>query len=112
MMPPVGVPLNQSNIGNVLPDPEENGRGRLPGRDFMNTDYAVNCIHEGKPLSVNDIGRPVFVNHYYAGEPLIPVTSKRLIRLDECDELTVDFSRNRQMNTQPQGFNRKSVEAS
>ena len=34
---------------------------------------------------MNDVGRPVFVNHYYAGEAFIPVTSKKLIKLDECD---------------------------
>ena len=25
------------------------------------------------------------MNHYYAGEPLVPVMNKRYIRLDECD---------------------------
>ena len=39
MMPPTGVPLNNPdhNDGNVWPDPEENGRGRLPGYDPMNS---------------------------------------------------------------------------
>ena len=32
-------------------DPEENG-------------YVINCIHESRPFTVNDVGRPVFVNHY------------------------------------------------
>ena len=56
-------------------DPEENG-------------YVINCIHEGRPFTVDDVGRPVFVNHYYAGEAFIPVTNKRLIKLDECDVST------------------------
>ena len=51
-------------------DPEENG-------------YVINCIHENRPFTVNDVGRPVFVNHYYAGEAFIPVTNKLLIKLDE-----------------------------
>ena len=49
---------------------------------------------------MNDVGRPVFVNHYYAGEAFIPVTNKRLIKLDECDVSTEISLR----NTQPQGM--------
>ena len=56
-------------------DPKENG-------------YVINCIHEGRPFTVNDVGRPVFVNHYYAGEAFIPATCKKLIKLDECDVST------------------------
>ena len=48
-------------------------------------DYILNCIHESRPLTFNDVGRPVFVNHYYTGEAFIPITSKKLIKLDECD---------------------------
>ena len=44
----------------------------------------MNFVHEGRPLSVNDIDRPVFVNHFYAaGEPPTQFTSKRLIKLDD-----------------------------
>ena len=68
-------------------DPEENG-------------YVINCIHESIPFTVNDVGRPVFVNHYYAGEAFIPVTNKRLIKLDECDVSTEISLR----NAQPQGM--------
>ena len=68
-------------------DPEENG-------------YVINCIHENRPFTVNDVGRPVFVNHYYAGEAFIPVTNKRLIKLDECDVSTEISLR----NAQPQGM--------
>ena len=51
-------------------------------------DYVLNCIHENRPLTLSDVARPVFVNHYYAGEAFIPATSKKLIKLDECDVLT------------------------
>ena len=64
-------------------DPEENG-------------YVINCIHENRPFTVNDVGRPVFVNHYYTGEAFIPVTNKRLIKLDECDVSTEISLRNAQ----------------
>ena len=64
-------------------DPEENG-------------YVINCIHENRPFTVNDVGRPVFVNHYYAGEAFIPVTNKQLIKLDECDMSTEISMRNAQ----------------
>ena len=68
-------------------DPDQNG-------------YVFNCIHENRPFTVNDVGRPVFVNHYYAGEAFIPVTNKKLIKLDECDVLTEISLR----NAQPQGM--------
>ena len=70
-------------------DPEENG-------------YVINCIHENRPFTVNDVGRPVFVNHYYAGEAFIPVTNKKLIKLDECDVSTEVSVR----NAQPQAIER------
>ena len=70
-------------------DPEENG-------------YVINCIHENRPFTVNDVGRPVFVNHYYAGEAFIPVTNKKLIKLDECDVSTEVSLR----NVQPQAIER------
>ena len=76
-------------------DPEENG-------------YVINCIHENRPFTVNDVGRPVFVNHYYAGEAFIPVTNKKLIKLDECDVSTEISLR----NAQPQGMEHESREHS
>ena len=76
-------------------DPEENG-------------YVINCIHENRPFTVNDVGRPVFVNHYYAGEAFIPVTNKKLIKLDECDVSTEVSLR----NAQPQAIERKFGEHS
>ena len=59
--------------------------------------YVLNCIHESRPFTVNDVGRPVFVNHYYVGEAFIPVTSKKLIKLDECDMSTDNSLRNAQL---------------
>ena len=76
-------------------DPEENG-------------YVINCIHENRPFTVNDVGRPVFVNHYYAGEAFIPLTNKQLIKLDECDVLTEISLR----NAQPQAIEREFGEHS
>ena len=76
-------------------DPEENG-------------YVINCIHENRPFTVNDVGRPVFVNHYYAGEAFIPVTNKKLIKLDECDVSTEISLR----NVQPQAMEREFKEHS
>ena len=76
-------------------DPEENG-------------YVINCIHENRPFTVNDVGRPVFVNHYYAGEAFIPVTNKQLIKLDECDVSTENSLR----SAQPQAIEREFGEHS
>ena len=48
------------------------------------------------------------MNHYYAGEAFIPVTNKKLIKLDECDVLTeISLS-----NAQPQGMEREFKEHS
>ena len=76
-------------------DPDQNG-------------YVFNCIHESRPFTVNDVGRPVFVNHYYVGEAFIPVTNKKLIKLDECDVSTENSLR----NAQPQGMEREFREHS
>ena len=57
-------------------DPEKNG-------------YVINCIHENRPFTVNDVGRPVFVNHFYTGDVC-----------DECD-VSTEISLK---NTQPQGI--------
>ena len=76
-------------------DPDQNG-------------YVLNCMHESRPLTLNDVGRSVFVNHYYAGEAFIPVTSKKLIKLDECDVSTENSLR----NAQPQGIEREYREHS
>ena len=65
-------------------------------------------MHESRPLTLNDVGRPVFVNHYYAGEAFIPVTSKKLIKLDECDVSIENSLR----NAQPQGIEREYREHS
>ena len=65
--------------------------------DLDQNGYMFNCIHESRPFTVNDVGRPVFVNHYYAGEAFIPVTNKKLIKLDECDVLTEISLRNDQL---------------
>ena len=64
--------------GNPMSGPEENGGDRLP---TQNEKSFPDCYQ----LSLNDVARPVFVNHYYAGEPLVPVMNKRYIRLDERD---------------------------
>ena len=71
-------------------------RDRLPKQecDLNHNDYVLNCIHENRPLTLNNVARPVFVNHYYAGEAFIPATSKKLIKLDECDMLTENSLRN------------------
>ena len=85
-------------------------RDKLPKQegDSSSNDYVLNCIHENRPLTLNDVARPVFVNHYYAGEAFIPATSKKLIKLDECDMSTENSLR----NVQQQGAERKCREHS
>ena len=98
--------------GNTMSDPEGTGRDRLPDCDHNNNDnggnngYVIKCIHENRPFPLNDVARPVFVNHYYAGELLVPVTNKKLIHLDECDTSMENSMR----NPKSQGSNRESVQ--
>ena len=75
-------------------------RNELPKQedDPNDNDYVLNCFHENKPFTLNDVARPVFLNHYYAGEALIPATSKKLIKLDECDVSTENLLRNAQQH--------------
>ena len=106
-----GVLQNQrGSSSNQRSGPEENGGDRLPNRDENSfpEDYVMNYIREGKSFPWNDLARPVFVNHYYAGEPLLPTTSKKYIRLDECD----DFTENSTKISQPQIVYRETVEQS
>ena len=67
--------------------PEEEG-------DPNPNDYVLNCIHKNRPLTLNDVARAVFVNHYDVGEAFIPATSKKVIKLDDCDVLTENSLRN------------------
>ena len=92
----------------------ENGgireRDSLPGQEGVpnHNNYILSCIHKNRPFTLNDVGRPVFVNHYYAGEVFTPVTSKTLIKLDECDVV----SENSLKNIQQQGAQRECTEHS
>ena len=87
---------------------QERDRLREQEGDLNHNDYVLNCIHENRPLTLNDVARPVFVNHYYAGEAFIPATSKKLIKLDECDVSTENSLR----NVQQQGTEREYREHS
>ena len=99
------IPVNAQRTASV-PNLQINESGGTRERDRKqesNPDqngYVFNCIHESRPFTVNDVGRPVFVNHYYVGEAFIPVTNKKLIKLDECDVSTENSLR----NAQPQGM--------
>ena len=82
------VPQNRrGNNGNHTSGLEENGEDILPTHNDnpFPDGYIRSCIHEGRQLPLNNVARPVFMNHYYAGEPVVPVMNKRYIRLDECD---------------------------
>ena len=89
--------------------PEENGGDRLPthNENSFPEGYVRNCIQEGRQLSLNDVARPVFMNHYYAGEPIVPVMNKRYIRFDECDvssESAVGIQQPQSMNVSLQNI--------
>ena len=109
------APVNTQQTASVpnLQITENGGtqqRDKMPKQegDPYHNDYVLNCIHENRPLTLNDVARPVFVNHYYVGEAFIPVTSKKLIKLDECDVST----ENSLGNIQQQGTEREYREHS
>ena len=109
--PTVPVNVQQTITAPNLQTKESGGeyeRDRKQERDPEENGYVFNCIHESRPFTVNDVGRPVFVNHYYAEEAFIPVTNKKLIKLDECDVSTEISLR----NAQPQGMECESKEHS
>ena len=89
----VSVPNSQITENGGTPDSERD-KLRKQESDPNHNDYVLNCIYENRPLTLNDVARPVFVNHYYAGEAFIPATSKKLIKLDECDVSTENSVRN------------------
>ena len=104
------VPVNAQQTTSV-PSLQINGNSGTCEKQESDPDqngYVFNCIHENRPFTVNDVGRPVFVNHYYTWEAFIPVTSKKLIKLDECD-VSTEISLK---NAQPQGMERESREHS
>ena len=86
------APVNTQQTASV-PNLQMTGSGGARERDKLpkqegdpnQNDYVLNCIHKSRPLTLNDVGRSVFVNHYYVGEAFIPITSKKLIKLDECN---------------------------
>ena len=66
------VPVNTQQTTSV-PSLQINGNGGARERDGKEerdpeeNGYVINCIHESGPFTVNNVGRPVFVNHYYTG---------------------------------------------
>ena len=50
--------------------------------------HNIKVLPEGHQLALNETVRPVFVNHYYAGEAVVSGTNRRYIRLDDCDVLS------------------------
>ena len=50
--------------------------------------HNIKVLPEGYQLALNETVRPVFMNHYYAGEAVVSGTNRRYIRLDDCDVLS------------------------
>ena len=97
------VPVNAQQTTSVsnlqITDHQEGDRTPKQEGDLDQKGYVLNYFHESRPFTLNDVGRPVFVNHYYAGEAFIPITSKKLIKLDECDVSTENSLRNVQLQS-------------
>ena len=99
----VPVSAQQTTSAPSLQSNENGGareRDRKQESDPDQNGYIFNCIHENRPFTVNDVGRPVVCEPLLRGEAFIPVTNKKLIKLDECDVSTEISLR----NAQPQGM--------
>ena len=73
------VPVNTQQTTSV-PDLQINeNRGACERDRKQESDPDQN----GYVFTVTNVGKLVFVNHYYAGEAFIPVTNKKLIKSDE-----------------------------
>ena len=94
--------------GNVTSNPQQNGRDRLPRNEgYLDPgNHVINSTPGCKSFALNEVARPVFVNHYYAGESM--VMNRKLIRLEECDVSLENLI----SNQQTQGGNCEFVEHS
>ena len=70
--------------------------------------HNIKVLPEGYQLALNETVRPVFVNHYNAGEAVVSGTNRRYIRLDDCDVLSESV----QGIQQTQAVDRKFIEHS
>ena len=85
---------------------QQEGIGTLPQNEvYLNPDNQVSDHVRGyRPFPMNEVARPVFVNHYYAGEAV--ATNRKLIRLEDCDV----SMENSVLGQQAQGGSCKHVE--
>ena len=112
----ISTPPKNTQQTMSVPNLQATGNGGTRERDKLQkqegdpnpSDYVLNCTHENRPLTLNDVARPVFVNHYYAGEAFIPATSKKLIKLDECHVSTENSLRNVQQQGAERDFREHS----
>ena len=87
---------------NVVPGLEENTR--ISARH-----HNTKIFPEGYQLALNEAARPVFVNHYYAGEAVVSGTNKRYIRLEDCDVLSESKQQTQAVNRESTEHSRKSL---
>ena len=87
---------------------QQEGIGTLPQNEvYPNPDDQVSdCVRGYRPLPMNEVARPVFVNHYCAGEAV--ATYRKLIRLEDWDV----SMENSVLNRQAQGGSCEDVECS
>ena len=64
---------------------QQEGIGTLPENGvYVNSDdQVIDLVRGYRPFPMNEVARPVFINHYYAGESV--ATDGKLIRLEDCD---------------------------
>ena len=87
---------------NVVPGLEENTR--ISARH-----HNTKIFPEGYQLALNEAARPVFMNHYYAGEAVVSGTNKRYIRLEDRDVLSESKQQTQAVNCESTEHSRKSL---
>ena len=73
--------------------------------------HNIKVLPEGYQSALNETVRPVFVNHYYAGEAVVSGTNRRYIRLDDCDVLSESVQGIQQMQAVDREFIEHSRES-
>ena len=95
------LPGQEQGRVRQAPRAQQDRMGTLPGNEvYLNCDdHVIDSVRGCRSFPLNEVARPVFVNHYYAGESV--AMNRRLIRLEDCD-VSVE---NSVSNQQAQGSN-------
>ena len=79
------LPDQEQGRVNQASGSQQDGMGTVPENQvYLNPDdQVIDHVRGYRSFPLNELARPVFVNHYFAGESV--ATNRKLIRLEYCD---------------------------